>query len=170
MAFDWNKLWFYDVYIGTHTQIFVGCCYMRVACAVTRHNHVGWFNSPCLSDTPRDPLQTSDYGYKAQCERVKRIIISPISRIILFLLIPSTWPLRKFNISCYCRCFYVACERSRREFLFWLLCFPRLPFYMCRRQLEIRFVCDGCFPVRTHQTKWAAEDETGTAMKIMIAD
>lgn len=73
-------------------------------------NNVWWLF--CI-DNPRP----ADYAQSERSERVKRIIISPISRIILFLLIPRTWPPWKFNISSYCRCFYVAVHH---RVLFWL--------------------------------------------------
>lgn len=57
---------------------------------------------------------------------------SPISRIRLFLLIPRTWPepLWKFNISCYCRCFYVAAESEAN------ICCDFSLLYTCTRSLS----------------------------------
>lgn len=120
VAFDWNKLWFYYVYIAkrtrtyTHkqTRVSVGCLGSRwtrhkqcsmVCPALTRRPSLSTNPLPILRITTKWTSETNNY-------------FSPISRIRLFLLIPRTWPLWKFNISCYCRCFMSPCstERARR--------------------------------------------------------
>lgn len=121
VAFDWNKLWVLWLFTlaGMHGALTHSAhtnFWWDVSTSTREFNNqqdtnnVWWLF--CI-DNPRP----TDYAQKERRERVKRIIISPISRIILFLLIPRTWPPWKFNISSYCRCSYVAVHH---RVLFWL--------------------------------------------------
>lgn len=102
-----------------------------------------------ISSTSPNPLANSRL-WILRTERASQTnnYISNKLHIKLFLLIPRTWPLTKFNISCWCRCSDVACTAESEE----NFCFDFYVFLFTHvlRQPEIRLVCDAA--PRTHQS------------------